>query len=200
MDAQSLKRCGTLLFVGIGQFAVFFVLAETYYPGYDVSANVISDLGATCNSGICKFVQPSSDIFNGSIVLLGVLAVFASYFMWRGSGSKSLSFFEALVGVGAMGVGIFNESYGAAHVFFSALTFVSAGIQAILVFKVAKAPFSLFSVVLGGVSLAATVLYATDTYLGLGRGGMERMIVYPVLIGGIALGGYLMALGDAYLR
>ena len=26
---------------------------------------------------------------------------------------------------------------------------------------------------------------------------MERMIVYPVLIGGLAFGGYLMALGDA---
>ena len=28
---------------------------------------------------------------------------------------------------------------------------------------------------------------------------MERMVVYPVLISGVAFGGYLMALGDAYV-
>ena len=49
------------------------------------------------------------------------------------------------------------------------------------------------------MTLVATVLYGTDTYLGLGQGGMERMVVYPVLIGGVAFGGYLMALGDAQI-
>jgi hypothetical membrane protein len=196
MDAPSLKRAGILLFVGTGQFAFFFVLAEIYYPGYDVSTNVVSDLGATCKSGVCKFVQPSSDIFNASIVILGMMLLLTGYCLWKGSASKALSLFESLAGVGALGVGIFNESYGAAHVLFSALTFVSAGIQAILVFKVAKAPYSFFSVVTGVVTLGATVLYGTGTYLGLGQGGMERMVVYPVLISGIAFGGYLMGLAD----
>lgn len=197
VDAPTLKRAGTCIFVGTAQFAFFFVLAEIYYPGYDVSANFISDLGATCRSGVCKFVQPSSDIFNVSIVLLGLSLLFAAYYLLNGSESKALPFFEALAGIGAMGVGIFNESFGSAHVFFSALTFVAAGIQALLVFRVSKPPFSVFSALAGLVTLAATVLYATDTYLGLGQGGMERMVVYPVLIAGVAFGGYLMALGDA---
>lgn len=197
MEGRYLKRAGTLLVVGVGQFAFCFALAEIYYPGYDVSSNFISDLGATCRGGVCKFVQPSSDIFNASVALMGLMLVLTSYYLWKGSGAKALSFFEGLAGVGAMGVGIFNESFGAAHVFFSALTFVSAGVQALLVFKVAKAPYSYFSTVTGVVTLVATVLYASDTYLGLGQGGMERMVAYPVLIGGIALGGYLMALGDA---
>lgn len=199
MDAPILKRAGTILFVGVGQFVFLFALAEIYYPGYDVSSNFISDLGATCKAGVCKFVQPSSDIFNASVALLGLMLLFAAYYLWKGSGSKALPLFAALAGVGALGVGVFNESYGGVHVFFSALTFVSAGIQAILVFKVAKAPYSYFSAVTGIITLAATVFYATDTYLGLGQGGMERMVVYPVLIGGLAFGGYLMALGDAYL-
>lgn len=197
MDGRYLKRAGTLLVVGVGQFTFCFALAEIYYPGYNVSSNVISDLGATCKSGVCKFVQPSSDIFNSSVGLMGVMLILTAYYLWKGSGSRLLSFFEALAGVGAMGVGIFNESFGAAHVFFSALTFVSAGIQALLVFKVAKAPYSYISTVMGVVTLVATVLYVSDTYLGLGQGGMERMVAYPVLIGGIAFGGYLMALGDA---
>ena len=199
MDAPSLKRAGIFLFLGTGQFAFFFVLSEIYYPGYDVSSQVISDLGATCTSGVCKFVQPSSDVFNASIVLLGVMLLFTAYFVSKGSGSKALPLFQALAGVGTMGVGIFNESYGVVHVFFSAFTFVSAGVEALLVFKVARPPYSYFSTLTGIVTLVATVLYATDTYLGLGRGGMERMVVYPVLIGGIALGGYLIGLGDAYL-
>jgi hypothetical membrane protein len=197
VDGRYLKRAGTLLVVGVGQFAFCFALAEIYYPGYNVSSNVISDLGATCKSSVCKFVQPSSDIFNASVALMGVMLILTAYYLWKGSGSRSLSLFEALAGVGAMGVGIFNESFGAAHVFFSALTFVSAGIQALLVFKVAKAPYSYISTVMGVVTLVATGLYVSDTYLGLGQGGMERMVAYPVLIGGIAFGGYLMALGDA---
>jgi hypothetical membrane protein len=196
VDAPSLKRAGTILFVGVGQFAFSFALAEIYYPGYNVSTQTISDLGATCVGGVCKFVQPSSDIFNASIVVLGVALLFTAYLLWRGSRSKALSLFEGLAGIGCMGVGTFNESYGGVHVFFSAFTFFSIGIQALFVFKVAKPPFSYFSAIAGVMTLAAIVLYGTDTYLGLGRGGMERMIVYPVLIGGLALGGYLMAIGE----
>lgn len=191
-----MKRAGTLIFVGTGQFAFFFALAEIYYPGYDVSVNTISDLGATCNGAVCTFFQPSSDIFNTSIVLLGVLLIFAAYYLFRGSGSGLLALFEALSGVGAIGVGVFNESFGVAHIFFSAFTFFSIGIQAILIYGVTKPPISYISVLTGVVTLAAILLYGTGTYLGLGQGGMERMIVYPVLIGGIAFGGYLIAVGQ----
>jgi len=200
VDAPSLKRAGTILFIGVGQFVFFLALAEIYYPGYDVSTQTISDLGATCNGAVCAFVQPSSDIFNASVFLMGITLLLAAYYLWKGSGSKALSLFEFLAGIGAMGVGILNESYGGAHVFFSAFTFFSGGIQALLVFKVAKPPFSYFSVVAGVVTLASLVLYGTHTYLGLGQGGMERMIAYPVLIGGLAFGGYLMALGETYSR
>jgi hypothetical membrane protein len=200
VDAPILKRAGAILLVGVGQFLFFFALAEIYYPGYDVSTQTISDLGATCNGGVCVFVQPSSDIFNASVFLMGIMLLVTAYFLWKGSGAGVLSLFESLAGIGAVGVGVFNESYGGAHVFFSALTFFSGGIQALLVFKVAKPPFSYFSAVAGIVTLASLVLYGTQTYLGLGQGGMERMIAYPVLIGGVAFGGYLMALSESIPR
>jgi hypothetical membrane protein len=200
MDAPSVKRAGTIVFLGTGQFAFFFALAEIYYPGYDVTSNFISDLGATCRSGACQFVQPSSDMFNASIALLGVALFFTAYYLWKGSGLKALPLFLTLSGVGALGVGIFNESYGGVHAFFSAFTFFSIGIQAILVYKVARAPFSYISIIAGTATLVALSLYGMQVYLGLGQGGMERMIVYPVLIGGIAFGGYLMALGEGKSR
>jgi len=200
LDGPSLRKAGTLLFLGTAQFAFFFILAEIYYPGYNVSTNYISDLGATCRSGTCNFYQPSSAIFNSSIVLLGLFLLSGSYFLWKGYGSKALSFFVVLAGVGAVGVGTFNESYGSIHAYFSALTFISIGIQALLVSKVAKSPMSYFSAATGVITLGATVLFLGGDYFGIGAGGMERMIVYPVLLVGIAFGGYLMGIASDEMR
>ncbi len=188
------------MFLGTVQFLFCFILAEIYYPGYDVSANYISDLGATCRGGICKFVQPSSAIFNASVVLLGVALFVGSYYIRKGSGSKAISFFLLLSGIGAVGVGVFNESYGSTHALFSALTFIAGGIQAILVIKVARPPMSYFSAAAGVVTLAATVLFLSGAYFGLAAGGMERMIVYPALFGTLAFGGYLMGASGSDLR
>jgi hypothetical membrane protein len=200
VDGPNLKRAGALLFLGTVQFLFCFILAEIYYPGYDVSSNYVSDLGATCRGGVCKFVQPSSSIFNASVVLLGVLLLLGSYYIRKGSGSKALPFFLLLSGVGAVGVGVFNESYGSTHALFSALTFVAGGIQAILVFRVARPPMSYFAAAAGVITLAATLLFLSGVYLGLAAGGMERMIVYPALFGTIAFAGYLLGVSSTDLR
>jgi hypothetical membrane protein len=90
---------GIFLFLGSAQFAFFLALAEIYYPGYSVSTNAISDLGATCKNGACEFVQPSSEMFNSSISLQGLLVVCGSHYLWKGYRSKALAFFLALAGV-----------------------------------------------------------------------------------------------------
>ena len=56
-----------------------------------------------------------------------------------------------------------------------------------------KMPFSVMAVILGLMSLGALILFIADMDLGLGVGGMERMIVYPLLMGGAGFGGYLIA-------
>ena len=53
-----------------------------------------------------------------------------------------------------------------------------------------KPPLSYFSVFLGIVSLSALVLFASGTYLGLGKGGMERMVAYPALLWVVGFGCY----------
>jgi hypothetical membrane protein len=45
-------------------------------------------------------------------------------------------------------------------------------------------PFSVISVILGLITLGALVLFMVGMDLGLGVGGMERMIVYPILMWG----------------
>jgi hypothetical membrane protein len=81
------------------------------------------------------------------------------------------------------------------HVVFSLIAFLFGGITAIASYKVGKPPFSYLSVVLGGVSLVALVLFASRFHLGLGVGGMERVIAYPLLLWAIGFGGQLI--GDS---
>jgi hypothetical membrane protein len=186
------RAAGVSLFVGAVQFIIGMHLAEYLYPGYSVSGNVISDLGATCRA-TCTIYQPSASIFNYSVILLGLLILLGSYFIWREFRSSLISALFFLSGLGAIGVGLFPETAGFLHVIVSFITFFFAGLGAIAAAKIMKSPFSYFSILMGIASITALVLYGVNIYLGLGPGGMERMIAYPVLLWAISFGGYLMS-------
>ena len=66
--------------------------------------------------------------------------------------------------------------------------------------RLQKKPMLYFSIVLGLVTLVALVLYIGSEYLGLGPGGMERMIAYPVLLWAIGFGGHMMATDEMSRR
>ncbi len=190
---------GVFFFIASTQFALGLVVAEALYPGYSVSGNYISDLG----------VGPSSMIFNSSIFLLGLLSIIGSYFLSRDIDFKSLSVLLALMSIGAMGAGIFTKSLTVIHGAVSSMAFLFGGLSAIASFKVLKKPLSVISVILGVIVLGALALFATGLlasgsftqieaqdssfFLGLGPGGMERMIVYPALIWITGFSGYLIA-------
>ena len=182
MEFDNKRVAGTILFVGAAQFIVLMIIAETLYPNYSTSTNYISDLG----------VGPSALIFNSSIILLGFMTVAGTYFTYRIFRSRLFLVLLTLAGIGAIGVGMFTESAGGIHVVFSLITFLFGGLSAIAFYKVEKTPFNWLSVVLGTMGLVALVLFGSDNYLGLGAGGMERMIAYPILLWGAGLGGHLI--------
>lgn len=186
------KLAGALIFVASAQFIIALIVAEAFYPGYSVAQNYISDLGATCRA-TCQIVQPTSTIFNSSVTLLGLLAIVASYFVQRGFRSRVFTFLVVMTGLGATGVGIFPETAGVIHQIVSLITFVFAGLSAIASYRVQKAPSSYFSILLGVMTLVALALYVSNVFLGLGPGGMERMIVYPALIWAVGFSASLMA-------
>lgn len=191
------SKAGLAVFVGAVQFGVGMILAEIYYPGYNVSNNFISDLGATCiTGGKCTIYQPTSTIFNASIVVLGLLILLGAYYLQKSFKWKPATLLVAIAGIGAVGVGLFPETTGIVHGIFSLVVFLFAGLAAIVTFWLQKSPLSYLSVLLGTVTLAALILYVGDFFLGLGPGGMERMIVYPVLLWAIGFGGHLMGLED----
>jgi hypothetical membrane protein len=183
-----LFSAGVLAFLGI-------ITAETLYPGYSTSQNMISDLGATepPNSII---IQPSSSIFSASLAVCGLLVTVASYFVHCAFSRKSVSVLMGLFGVGVLGVGIFNGSYGTIHGIFALLAFIMGGLAAIASSRVERAPLNYFSAALGGIALLDLVLYYilgnASPFAAFGLGGLERWIVYPVLLWVIGFGGYLM--------
>ena len=108
-----------------------------------------------------------------------------------------------------MGVGIFTKDFSLVHGAVSSTAFFFSGLSAITSFKVLTKPFSLISIILGVITLGALSLFsigmvasgsvtseaALDSifYLGLGPGGMERMIVYPALVWLAGFSGHLAA-------
>lgn len=178
------RLAGLLLAFGAAQFLLGLVVAESLYPHYSVSDNFISDLG----------VGPVAGIFNGSVFLLGACVLGAAYFLWRESADRLFVASVALSGWGAMGVGIFPEgSPMGLHFIMSAMTFFFGGVAALLAYRLKMGKInSAASALLGIVSLLALALFFDGNYLGLGAGGMERMIAYPVLIWAIGMGGGLL--------
>ena len=176
------KAAGCLLFLGGAQCLLMMVIAEALYPGYSVAGNWISDLG----------VGNTSLLFNSSVFLLGGVLMAAAYLINLTSSSRLFSVVLAAAGIGAMGVGLFPETAGAIHTVFSLIIFLFGGLSAVLSYRLQKPPFSYFSVLLGGITIVALAFTGSGTYLGLGKGGMERMVAYPALLWAVGFGGYLI--------
>jgi len=197
MTYSDRKIAGAILFIGALEFVFGLNLAEDFYPGYSVSMNYISDLGANCDV-TCNIVQPSSAIFNSSVFLLGLLVLVATFFIFRAYRTKLLSALLVLAGIGAMGVGVFSETSPIMHWIVSLIAFLFGGLSALASFKIEKAPKNYLSVVLGILTLTALFLFVSGEFLGLGNflglgpGGMERLIVYPVMLWAIGLGSTMM--------
>ena len=188
------RLAGTLLLVGLAQFILLLQVSEDLYPNYSTSQNYISDLGATCKfpPGTCTIVQPSAIIFNSSLIALGILIVISAYFLQKAFGQKVFSILVLLAGFGATGVGLFPETTGIIHIAFAFVTFIFMGLAAIMSYRISQSPLNYVSIILGTLSLVDLILFVTGNNLGLGVGGMERMIMYPVLVWGLAFAGFLI--------
>lgn len=197
MTISNASKAGVAVFVGAVQFSIGLILAEIFFPNYDVSTNYVSDLGAYCPTlQTCVINQPTSLIFNSSIILLGLLVLVGAYFVQRAFHWKPATAMIAITGIGALGVGLFPETTGMWHSIFSLVVFLFAGLTALVTARFQKKPMFYFSIILGLVTLVALVLYVGGMYMGLGAGGMERMVMYPVLLWSVGFGGHMMAIDE----
>jgi hypothetical membrane protein len=164
-----------------------FQIAEFLYPGYSVSSNTISDLGVG--------PEPSRTIFSVALIVFGPMVLMAAALFYEKDHKSLLWLFVAIAGIGALGVALFNENdYSQTHYFFSGLAFGFGNIAAVYSFKLTKAPFAWISLILGTIGLASLLLYAFEYYLGLGQGGMERIVFFCAMVWALSYGGYLLAI------
>ena len=179
-----LRNPGLYLFLGAVQFFVLLLIAECLRPGYSVSENYISDLGVGA--------EPSRTLFNTTLIVFGLSGLAASYVFWT-SGIRNVMVITLIISAaGAIGVGVFPEDTGAPHALFALLAFLFGAMTAILSYKVIEPPYSWIGLLLGLTSIVALLLFVGGAHLGLGPGGMERMILYPSLLWYVGLGGYLL--------
>ena len=184
------KLGGTLLYLGAVQWFLGILLAESLYPGYSSRIDYVSDLG----------IGPTALIYNGSVFLLGLCMFLAAYYMMSAFESKIQSILLAISGIGAMGVGVFPLTLQPWHSIFTLIAILFGAFAAISSYRIQEAPISYISVLLGAFSLLVAFIFfpylglpvgATDTFLGMAKGSMERWAIYPILAWAIGHGSHI---------
>jgi hypothetical membrane protein len=182
MRIENRTLLGTLFFVGAAQFILMIVIAEARYPGgYSVATNALSNLG----------VGQTALFYSAWIAVCGAFVLIGSLLGRRTLGT-GLTTTLAVAGACAVGVGLFPVRTSAPHTFFAFAAFVFGATSVIISYRVLRPPLSHFSVGLGIIALVALVLLLTHHDLGIGPGGMERMIAYPIFLWALGFGGSLI--------
>jgi hypothetical membrane protein len=196
--SRNANVAGVLLSLAGAAILLGFITAEALYPGiYTTHTNTVSHLGASepPNSVV---LQPSAAIFDITMLVTGAMILAGAWFAYRALRRKAVLVPTALLGVGTLGVGVFPLTHPAPHTLFAFTAFLGGGIAVVLSSRVTTAPFRYLWMLLGTVALGATVL-ALDAFrtwapmVELGEGGLERWIVYPIVLWLVAFGSYLMA-------
>jgi hypothetical membrane protein len=142
--------------------------------------------------------QPSAAIFNTTMIVAGVLVVLAAVLLYRSRAGLLAILPIAGLGVGIVGVGVFpGNTVMAVHQLVSLVAFLGGGLAAVLSAPLAPRRLRPVHVVLGSITLAFlighTLLPDLPIFDRLGEGGVERWIVYPVLLWLVVLGTELAA-------
>ena len=192
----NLTRAGILFFLAGSVILMGIISAESFYPEnytYTTAKSMISDLGATepPNSLI---TQPSATIFNLSMIIVGVMVLFGTYFLFRHFKDRLAAVLIGLLGLGAFGVGIFPGNINPQHPIFALTTFISGGLSAIYSYRMINSPFKYLTLIYGLICLC--FLFSANIFIPImGAGGVERWVAYPIVLWLLGFGGYLLGLG-----
>jgi hypothetical membrane protein len=192
---------GTLLFVGVLQWFIIEMAAETLFPSYSTRANDLSDLASTVPPNISP-IQPSAIMFNTSTFIFGVITLVSAFLIYRAYGDQLFTALFSISGLAAMGVGLFPGDTGVIHGMVALAWFLTAPLSAIAAYRLERKPFGYISVAIGIFALIVLLMALfsgglSPIFLAFGRGGEERMVAFPVAMWVTAFGGYLMGSSQA---
>jgi hypothetical membrane protein len=200
--ARPYPRLGPVFYAaGVQYFVVQLLVALRWSPPYSISRNTISDLGNTaCGLWNGRYVcSPLHDLMNLSFIVLGVTMMAGSVFVFRdlAQGRAAAAGLAGMTaaGLGTVMVGLFPEnSVPALHGLGAALPFV-LGNSALFVLAFAlemPVPLRAYAFLSGSVAILGLAAFTSSHYLGLGEGGMERVVAYPQTIFLVVIGCYLI--------
>jgi hypothetical membrane protein len=188
--AVALRPAGVVLLVLAAGFLTVIMLGGSIAPNYDYVGGAISDLG---------IIPETALLFNGTLVAIGLLNILGGYLLYRSHGRAWILTIFVLGGIGAIGAGFFPLSTGGVHSLFALFGFAFFNLEAVAAATVLPRPMNGISL-LAGVAGAVFVVLMVIGDAGnaaafgvIGHGGTERMIVYPVMLWLVALGGFLIA-------
>lgn len=180
-----------LVFVALAaQFALVSVLAAVPAPGDVFAQGTIGDVGT---------IEETALLFDTSLVAVGALNLVGGYLFYRSHDERWILAVFALAGVGATGAGLFPLEAGRLHGRFALAAVLGFNLEAIAGGARLTRPMKAVSMLAGLVGLAFVALLAIGDAGNaavldpVGRGGAERLTVYPPMLWMAAFGGYLMA-------
>jgi hypothetical membrane protein len=191
MNYDKRRSAGTLLSVGAIQWFFSVMIAEGLHEGYTLSQNQWIVYSNQIHYVSMLGVGSTAPIFNISTILLGLMVIGTSYLLYLKDRSILFSSLLFIAGVGAMGVGVFPTNIQPIHGIFQLFALWFGAFSAILSFKKQEAPVSYISAVLGAVSFVTSIVFFPylglgvndmSTFLGLGKGVMERIVIYSLIL------------------
>jgi hypothetical membrane protein len=190
----------TFWIISIQFFIVEIIVSHGWPVPYNFSADAISDLGnSACGLYSGRYVcSPYFTWMNVSFVVLGATMIAGSTLIYQEFAKSKLNKAAftcmALAGFGTILVGIFPENtINLLHSAGALLPFL-LGNTALIIFGFSlglQGKFKTYTITSGVIALAALVLFTTHIYLGLGLGGMERLVAHPQTVWLIAFGVYM---------
>lgn len=201
-------RVAALLWLFSAQFFLAQAIVQSAWSTpFSLTQNFISDLGNT----VCAAYPAGSEMYvcspwhlwmNASFILFGLTiplgAGFAREAFRPGLLRTAALVLLAIAGPGYIAVGLVPENVnitphkvGAGFVFVSGnLGLALLGLEVLATFR--KTILAIALTALGIVGFIATALLVSGNYLGTGIGGMERIAAYPLPIGLIMVGLFLV--------
>jgi len=197
------KIAGILLVIGCIQYLLAVNITESMFPGYSIAQNSLSDLG-----GLLPLIQPGAIIFNLSNIILGILILVSVYLILKSGGCRLFSACLAIFGFCIAALGIFPEYTHTIHVSFAVLAFFSGSFALLFSYRLGiNIPMTIISIILGLIALItiiSPIIYGVGITNPLGalfgKGGSERLIIYPIILYLTALGGYLTSRGKDWVK
>lgn len=188
MSGILLFCAGIIMFMGI-------IASEIYYPpGYSTRNSPMSGLGGSKPPPII-IMQPSATIFNTSMIVAGILIMVSSFFIYKSLRKIFISSSLFGIGLGVWGLGTFSCVFFPVHYASSVLLFLASPLFVFSIFRFIQSPvryvYLLFSITILCFDFGGT----TFTSL-FGKGGAERLAIYPILFCLTGFGTYLIGMTD----